>query len=79
MLFLVQYVKNASKGRGCDRHLLGLKLLMTAEEKGNTALFKDPAYAMSCHWNVSTSQLVSEVVDGWGWGQVVSDGTFLIS
>lgn len=29
---------------------------------------------MSCHWNLSTSQLTSEYFDGYGWGEVVEDG-----
>ena len=68
------YVKRAASAQGCDRHLLGLRMLMTPEEKAGCELVQDPAFAASCHWNVSTSQLVSEHVDGWGWGEVVPDG-----
>ncbi len=38
------------------------------------SLFSDPAYARSCHWNLSTSQITSEYYDGYGWGEVVEDG-----
>ena len=37
-------------------------------------MFTDPAYAQSCHWNLSTSQITSEYYDGYGWGEVVADG-----
>ncbi|KAK5664662.1 Carnitine O-acetyltransferase mitochondrial [Batrachochytrium dendrobatidis] len=67
------YMAAAVEGRGVDRHLLGLRFLIKADEP-KPALFTDPAYAMSCHWNLSTSQITSEYYDGYGWGQVVSDG-----
>lgn len=64
---------DAVNGHGCDRHLFGLKnSLKDSEEKPE--LFKDPAYAYSSHWYLSTSQLSSEHFDGYGWGQVVNDG-----
>ncbi|KAI8923844.1 Choline/Carnitine o-acyltransferase-domain-containing protein [Entophlyctis helioformis] len=67
------YMAAAVDGRGVDRHLLGLRLLIKPDEP-KPALFADPAYSMSCHWNLSTSQITSEYYDGYGWGEVVPDG-----
>ncbi|CAG8771827.1 4143_t:CDS:1, partial [Cetraspora pellucida] len=46
--------------------------LRPGEEK--PAIFTDPTYIKSTHWNLSTSQLSSEYFDGYGWGEVVPDG-----
>ena len=72
----VKYARSASNGLGCDRQLLAFSLLLTADEKRSpeAALFRDPIMAASKHWNISTSHLVSEHFDGWGWGEVVPDG-----
>lgn len=67
-LLLVQ----AANGKGCDRHLFGLKMMMKPGEQ--VALFTDPAYTRSTHWGLSTSGLVGELMDGWGFGEVVADG-----
>ncbi len=66
------------KRRNCDtdtamNRLLGLRLLIQPNEE-KPALFTDPAYTKSCHWNLSTSQITSEYYDGYGWGEVVADG-----
>lgn len=63
----------AVEGKGVDRHLLGLRLLLTPNEK-KPAIYTDPAYAASCHWRLSTSQITSEYYDGYGWGEVVTNG-----
>ncbi|ORZ39107.1 acyltransferase ChoActase/COT/CPT [Catenaria anguillulae PL171] len=68
-----KYMKDASEGRGVDRHLLGLRMLLQPGED-KPKIFTDAAYAKSCHWNLSTSQLTSEYFDGYGWGEVVPDG-----
>ena len=47
-------------------------LLDPAEEP--PAIFRDPAFAYSCHWFLSTSQISSEYYDGYGWGEVVPNG-----
>jgi carnitine O-acetyltransferase len=67
------YMAKAVEGKGVDRHLLGLRLLLKPEEQKPT-LFTDPMYAATCHWKLSTSQISSEHFDGYGWGEVVSDG-----
>jgi len=64
---------NALEGKGVDRHLLGLKMLLEPKES-LPSLYTDPSYALSCHWKLSTSQIPTESFDGWGWGEVVPDG-----
>lgn len=67
------YMADVVKGYGVDRHLLGLRLSLKAGEP-TPDFFKDPAFVLSSHWNLSTSQLSSEHFDGYGWGEVVPDG-----
>ncbi|KAJ1919540.1 Carnitine O-acetyltransferase mitochondrial [Mycoemilia scoparia] len=67
------YMAECVEGRGVDRHILGLKLLLKPDEE-KPSFFTDPALSRSCHWNLSTSQLSSEYFDGYGWSEVVPDG-----
>ncbi|KAG7287753.1 hypothetical protein NEMBOFW57_007268 [Staphylotrichum longicolle] len=69
----IEYINAASDGKGVDRHLFGLKRLL---EPGQDvpALYQDPAYAYSCSWYLSTSQLSSEYFNGYGWSQVIDQG-----
>merc|ERR1712014_261451 len=60
-------------GKGVDRHLFGLKKMLKDGEE-TPELFKDPAYAYSGSWFISSSQLSSEFFNGYGWSQVVDDG-----
>ena len=53
--------------------ILGLRLSLKPDEP-KPAIFQDPAYAKTSHWNLSTSQITSEYYDGYGWGEVVADG-----
>ncbi|OCL10291.1 acyltransferase ChoActase/COT/CPT [Glonium stellatum] len=69
----VRYIGDASDGRGVDRHLLGLKKCL-GEGEALPALYRDPAFAYSSTWFVSSSQLSSEYFNGYGWSQVVDDG-----
>lgn len=69
----VKYIADASDGRGVDRHLFGLKKCLKEGEE-LPALYKDPAYAYSSTWYISTSQLSSEYFNGYGWSEVVEDG-----
>ena len=32
-------------------------------------IFSDPAFGRSSHWELSTSQLSSRYLDGWGYGE----------
>ncbi|KAJ3777932.1 acyltransferase ChoActase/COT/CPT [Lentinula raphanica] len=69
----LQYAAWAADGQGVDRHLFGLKKIMKDGEE-LPSLYKDPAYAQTSHWELSTSQLSSIYFDGWGYGEVVPDG-----
>ncbi|KAK0645540.1 acyltransferase ChoActase/COT/CPT [Cercophora newfieldiana] len=69
----LEYIGAASDGKGVDRHLFGLKRLLEPGQEV-PALYKDPAYAYSSSWYLSTSQLSSEFFNGYGWSQVIDDG-----
>ncbi|KAI0852585.1 acyltransferase ChoActase/COT/CPT [Daldinia vernicosa] len=69
----IEYISAASDGKGVDRHLFGLKKLLEPGED-LPAIYKDPAYAYSSSWFLSTSQLSSEFFNGYGWSQVIDDG-----
>lgn len=69
----LEYIGAASDGKGVDRHLFGLKRLLEPGQEV-PAIYKDPAYAYSCSWYLSTSQLSSEFFNGYGWSQVIDDG-----
>lgn len=69
----VQYLRAAADGKGVDRHLFGLRKLLDADEE-IPAIFRDPAYTYSSTWALSTSQLSSEYLNGFGWSQVVDHG-----
>lgn len=69
----VKYISDASAGKGVDRHLFGLKKCLVEGEE-TPAIYKDPAFAYSSTWYISTSQLSSEYFNGYGWSQVVEDG-----
>lgn len=66
----IQYSTWAADAQGVDRHLFGLKKLVQTD-KGEEVpeIFKDEAYAKSNHWEMSTSQLSSKYLDGWGYGE----------
>lgn len=67
------YVANAAEGHGVDRHLFGLKKCLKENEE-LPEIYKDPAFAYSSHWFMSTSQLSSEYYLNYGWSQVFDDG-----
>lgn len=69
----VQYISDASGGRGVDRHLFGLKKCLKEGEE-LPELYKDRAYGYSGTWFLSSSQLSSEYFNGYGWSQVIDDG-----
>ncbi|KAI0023067.1 acyltransferase ChoActase/COT/CPT [Xylariomycetidae sp. FL0641] len=69
----IEYITAASDGKGVDRHLFGLKKLLPPGRE-LPALYKDPAYAYSSSWYLSTSQLSSEFFNGYGWSQVIDAG-----
>lgn len=69
----LEYITAASDGKGVDRHLFGLKKLLAPGEE-LPEIYKDPAYAYSSSWYLSTSQLSSEFFNGYGWSQVIDAG-----
>ncbi|KAI0248571.1 acyltransferase ChoActase/COT/CPT [Lactifluus subvellereus] len=69
----VQYSAWAADGQGVDRHLFGLKK-MIRDGEALPEIYQDPAYSRTSHWELSTSQLSSKYLDGWGYGEVVPDG-----
>ncbi|ORY26940.1 carnitine acyltransferase [Naematelia encephala] len=55
--------------------MFGLKkLVKTKDGEEMPSVFTDEAFAKSGHWEMSTSQLSSKYLDGWGYGEVVEDG-----
>ena len=64
----VQYAGWAADGQGVDRHLFGLKRMLR-EGEPVPKIYSDEAYAKTSHWELSTSQLSSPFVDGWGYGE----------
>lgn len=64
----VQYAAWAADGQGVDRHLFGLKQMLK-EGEPLPEIYTDPAFGQSSHWELSTSQLSSQYLDGWGYGE----------
>ncbi|KAF9646180.1 acyltransferase ChoActase/COT/CPT [Thelephora ganbajun] len=69
----VQYSAWAADGQGVDRHLFGLKKMLAPGEEV-PEIYTDKAFSQTNHWELSTSQLSSKFLDGWGYGEVVPDG-----
>ncbi|KAF8525799.1 acyltransferase ChoActase/COT/CPT [Hysterangium stoloniferum] len=67
------YARDAIRGRGIDRHFLGLRLLM---KEGETAkLFEDELFTRCETWRLSTSGLFrGENFSGTGFGSPFGDG-----
>nr|CDI52336.1 related to CAT2-Carnitine O-acetyltransferase [Melanopsichium pennsylvanicum 4] len=49
--------RESSTGKGIDRHMTGLRLLLRAEDGEAPAIFSDPLFAESQSWRLSTSGL----------------------
>lgn len=71
--FHSNYLKAAAAGLGVDRHFFGLKNMLTSSDS-IPPLFADSLFAYSSTWLISTSQLSSEMFDGYGWSQVNDNG-----
>ncbi|KAF8171964.1 acyltransferase ChoActase/COT/CPT [Mycena galopus ATCC 62051] len=69
----LQYAAWAADGQGVDRHFFGLKKMLKEGEEV-PELYLDRAFGRTNHWELSTSQLSSPYIDGWGYGEVVPDG-----
>lgn len=64
----IQYSTWAADGQGVDRHMFGLKKLLGDGEK-MPEVFEEGVHAKSSHWELSTSQLSSNYLEGWGYGE----------
>jgi hypothetical protein len=64
----VQYAAWAADGQGVDRHLFGLRK-MIQDNEAVPEIYNDTAYSRTNHWELSTSQLSSKYLDGWGYGE----------
>lgn len=64
----LQYAAWAADGQGVDRHLFGLKKLLKPDEKVPD-IYTDPSFSKTNHWELSTSNLSSSYLDGWGYGE----------
>ena len=69
----IQYSAWAADGQGVDRHMFGLKRLIREKEGEEVPeVFKEEVHGRSSHWEMSTSQLSSKWLDGWGYGEGMS-------
>ena len=64
----IQYSAWAADGQGVDRHMFGLRKLVKEGEE-MPEVFKDEMFGKSGHWELSTSQLSSKYLEGWGYGE----------
>ncbi|KAI0671738.1 acyltransferase ChoActase/COT/CPT [Trametes maxima] len=70
-----QLTREAATGRGIDRHLLGLRLMLRGEAGERHALFDDELFARSQEWKLSTSGLSAGYqFRGTGFGASFEDG-----
>lgn len=62
-------------GRGVDRHLLGLRLLLRPLNGEAAVLFEDELFDRSTRWKLSTSGLSAGLLfKGTGFGAAYEDG-----
>ncbi|GAA5848239.1 hypothetical protein JCM5353_009021 [Sporobolomyces roseus] len=67
--------RESSTGRGIDRHLMGLRLLLRPDLKESHALFDDELFGKSQEWVLSTSGLsAGDRFYGTGFGAVYPNG-----
>ncbi|KAJ7650187.1 acyltransferase ChoActase/COT/CPT [Roridomyces roridus] len=67
--------REATTGRGIDRHLLGLRLMLRPLNGEEAALFDDPLFSRSQEWKLSTSALsAGSLFSGTGFGASYEDG-----
>ncbi|KAF9113171.1 hypothetical protein BGX27_002076 [Mortierella sp. AM989] len=68
-----QYQRDAANGKGCDRHLMGLRLCLQQGE--SHALFQEPIFTKSSSFLLSTSGLFAgDWFMGTGFGAMYPDG-----
>ncbi|KAI0635930.1 acyltransferase ChoActase/COT/CPT [Trametes polyzona] len=70
-----QLTREAATGRGIDRHLLGLRLMLRTDAGERHPLFEDELFARSQTWKLSTSGLSAGYqFRGTGFGASYEDG-----
>ena len=70
-----QLTREAATGKGIDRHLLGLQLLMKPEDGETADLFSDELFQRSQTWKLCTSGLgAGHHFRGTGFGAAYPDG-----
>jgi carnitine O-acetyltransferase len=67
-------MRQASEGKGVDRHLLGLRCMIESKDAEKATLFNDPAYLKSMWFRLSTSNMSPGKYFYGGFGPVVPDG-----
>eukprot|EP01130_Rhizamoeba_saxonica_P009623 TRINITY_DN3921_c0_g1_i1.p1 TRINITY_DN3921_c0_g1~~TRINITY_DN3921_c0_g1_i1.p1 ORF type:complete len:593 (-),score=125.25 TRINITY_DN3921_c0_g1_i1:72-1850(-) len=67
------YLAKCTSGNGCDRHLLGLRILQMELGQNPSAIFTDPSYSKSTTYLLSTSQMPAEHYYP-GFGPTAGDG-----
>lgn len=66
----IQYSTWAADAQGVDRHMFGLRMLVDKKQgEEMPEVFKEEVFSKSSHWEMSTSQLSSKYLDGWGYGE----------
>ncbi|ETW83153.1 hypothetical protein HETIRDRAFT_439662 [Heterobasidion irregulare TC 32-1] len=67
--------REAATGKGIDRHLLGLQLMLRPEDGERSPLFEDEFFQESKAWKLSTSGLsAGHLFRGTGFGAAYNDG-----
>ena len=68
-------MREASNGKGIDRHMLGLRTMIKSEDEGrNATMFTDKAFGASMNFRLSTSNMSPGKYFYGGFGPVVPDG-----
>eukprot|EP00698_Gefionella_okellyi_P009044 TRINITY_DN2269_c0_g1_i2.p1 TRINITY_DN2269_c0_g1~~TRINITY_DN2269_c0_g1_i2.p1 ORF type:complete len:559 (-),score=140.13 TRINITY_DN2269_c0_g1_i2:28-1704(-) len=67
------YMAASTNAMGCDRHLLGLRLIAAEENLPTPAIFADPCYGASTTFRLSTSNVTANHFFA-GFGAVCDDG-----
>ncbi|THH13050.1 hypothetical protein EW146_g7127 [Bondarzewia mesenterica] len=71
----VALTRKAATGKGIDRHLLGLRLMLRPEDGERSDLFEDELFQESQTWKLSTSGLsAGYLFRGTGFGAPYNDG-----
>lgn len=68
------YMKDASIGKGIDRHMLGMRCVLKPDEISKATMFTDPSYIDTMTFRLSTSNMSPGTYFWGGFGPVVSDG-----